>query len=79
MNTTDLYPKQPTPASAADWSDAAGLQAKMIACIEELSAMAGNVGIAKHICEFDSDMRKNRKRGPVKFMRRNWLCWASRT
>ena len=58
MNTTDLYPKQPTPASAADWSDAAGLQAKMIACIEELGAMAGNVGIAKHICEFDSDMRK---------------------
>jgi hypothetical protein len=58
MNTTDLYPKQPTPASAADWSDAAGLQAKMIACIDELSAMSSNVGIAKHIAEYDSDQRK---------------------
>ena len=48
----------PTPASAADWSDAAGLQAKMIACIEELSAMAGNVGIAKHALEYDGDRRK---------------------
>ena len=58
MNTTDLYPKQPTPASAADWSDAAGLQAKMIACIEELSAMAGNVGTSKTVLEFSSDRRK---------------------
>lgn len=58
VNTTDLYPKQPTPASIADWSDAAGLQAKMVMCIYELSAMAGNVGIAKHVAEYDGDQRK---------------------
>jgi hypothetical protein len=58
MNTTDLYPRQPTPAGAADWSDAAGLQAKMIACIEELSAMSGNVGTSKTVLEFSSDRRK---------------------
>lgn len=59
MNVEKLYPPAPRmPQSQSDWSDVAALQQKLAECSEALSAMAHDVGQAKHIIEYDSDLRK---------------------
>ena len=56
MNASSIYPTQPTPA--ADWSDVAELQRKLIETVEAINGMANDVGLARHVCEYDSDRRK---------------------
>jgi hypothetical protein len=47
------------PASAAaDWSDVQSLQQRLVESAEKLGVMAGDVGAAKQVIEYDSDMRK---------------------
>lgn len=43
---------------AADWSDTAALQQRLHEAAERIQAMAGDVGLAKHVIEYDSDRRK---------------------
>jgi len=52
-----LATKPPSP-DATDWSEAASLQQKMAETVEAINRMAGDVGMAKHILEYDPDMRK---------------------
>lgn len=42
----------------ADWTEVAGLQQKMIETVEAMSLLAGHVGMAKHVVEYDGDRRK---------------------
>ncbi len=56
MNVQEL--KSPTPASISDWSDVAGLQAKMVESIEAMQQLADETGTARTILEFSSDRRK---------------------
>ena len=46
------------PADVADWSDAVACQARMIEAVQELAALAQDVGLARQILEFSSDRRK---------------------
>lgn len=55
MNVSAITGRAP---QAADFSDVALLQQKLAECSEALSAMAHDVGQAKHIIEYDSDLRK---------------------
>ena len=48
----------PSPATCADWSDVAGLQQKMTETVEAMSALGADVGMAKHVLEYDNDRRK---------------------
>ena len=56
----------PAPPSAADnparqphdWQDVALLQQRLSDASDALTAMAGDVGMAKHVLEYDSDRRK---------------------
>lgn len=50
--------KPPTPASIADWSDVAELQRRMIEAMQSMSAMAGELGVARTVREYCSDRRK---------------------
>jgi len=56
MNVRDLTP--PTPGSIASWDDVAGLQAKLIEAIDQMTFMAADVGLAKHVLEYNSDQKK---------------------
>lgn len=47
-----------TPSSLADWEDVASLQKRMVETLQVMSALTNQVGIAKHVIEYDSDMRK---------------------
>lgn len=49
---------QHTPGSVASYDDVAGLQQKMVETVEELSRMADDVGLARHVLSFDADRRK---------------------
>lgn len=42
----------------ADFSDCLALQKKLVLAADKLSAMAGNVAMARHVTTFDSDRRK---------------------
>ena len=55
MNIRTLV--QPKP-DVADWSDVAALQQRLAETVERINAMASDVGMAKHIMEYDGDMRK---------------------
>ncbi len=48
----------PTPGQVADWSDLAALQERMAATVTSMSQIASDVGMAKHVLEYDSDRRK---------------------
>lgn len=45
-------------ASHADWSDAAALQQRLSEAADKLANMAADVGSAKHVLEYDGDLRK---------------------
>ncbi len=66
VNTHAVHP--PAPGAVADWSSVAGLQQRMIEAVQELEAMADEVGMARHIQTYDSDRRKKalaRAMGPA--------------
>lgn len=46
------------PPSVSDWSDVAMLQKKMADTCDTINQMAGDVGLARHVLEYDSDRRK---------------------
>ncbi len=56
MNVREINP--PTPSQIADWSDLAGLQAKLIEAVEAMQAMSDEVGTAKTILEFSGERKK---------------------
>lgn len=47
-----------SPTDLADWSDCAGIQKRMVEAIEEMQRIAHDVGLARHILEYDHDRRK---------------------
>lgn len=47
-----------TPSDVSDWGEVSELQSKMVKSVEALSRMAGDVGMAKTVIEYDSDRRK---------------------
>lgn len=51
-------PSQQPQRHAADYGDVAALQKRLMQAADKLSAMAGNVAMARHITTFDSDRRK---------------------
>jgi len=55
MNIKALHPPRP---DVADWSDVAALQQRLAETVERINAMASDVGMAKHVLEYDGDMRK---------------------
>ena len=55
MNIRNL--SQPKP-DIADWTEVASLQQRLAQTVERINAMAGDVGMAKHVLEYDSDRRK---------------------
>lgn len=56
MNLASIIP--PTPSDVADWSDVAACQERMIEAVQALAALAPEVGLARHILEYDSDRKK---------------------
>ena len=48
----------PTPQPVADWSDAAELQRQLVEAVEEIVRRASDVGLARHILEYDGDRKK---------------------
>lgn len=56
MHLRDIIPQGPS--DVADWSDMAALQKRMANSVTALAGMASDVGMAKHILEYDSDRRK---------------------
>lgn len=56
MDLRDIIPQ--SPADVADWSDIASLQKRMSESVTALAGLAGDVGLAKHVIEYDSDRRK---------------------
>ncbi len=48
----------PPPQPVADWGDARELQREMVSAVEEISRRAADVGLARHVLEYDSDRRK---------------------
>jgi len=48
----------PSPSSLADWSDVAALQQRLAESVQRMSELAGDVGLAKHVLEYDGDRRK---------------------
>jgi len=55
MNIRTL--SQPKP-DVSDWTEVASLQQRLAETVERINAMAGDVGMAKHVLEYDPDMRK---------------------
>ena len=55
MNIRSLQPPKP---DVADWTEVAGLQRRLAETVEQINRMAGDVGMAKHVLEYDGDMRK---------------------
>lgn len=53
-----LSEMHPSPHSLADWSDCAAIQKRMVESVEEMQRIAPEVGMAKHVLEYDSDRRK---------------------
>lgn len=47
-----------SPSPVSDWSDVAILQKKMADTCDAINLMAGDVGLARHVLEYDSDRRK---------------------
>lgn len=58
MHVTDVYPPAPKSPQPADWSDVQDLQRKLMVETGELCAMAGDMGRARQIREFNADQRK---------------------
>jgi hypothetical protein len=56
MQTKQIYPTTPVPSS--DWADVADLQRKLVETVDALNAMSADVGMAKHVLEYDGDRRK---------------------
>lgn len=56
MNIRTIIPQGP--ADVADWSDMAALQKRMADSVTALAGLASDVGLAKHVLEYDSDRRK---------------------
>ncbi len=46
------------PQPISDWQDVTDLQRRMTEAVDSINAMAGDVGMAKHVIEYDSDRRK---------------------
>lgn len=55
MNIKELHPPRP---DVADWTEVASLQQRLSETVEKINRMAGDVGMAKHVLEYDPDMRK---------------------
>jgi len=51
-------PYTPPTASSADWGDVAELQQRLAESADRIAAMAGEVGLARQIKDFNSDQRK---------------------
>lgn len=56
MKLSEIIPQ--TPGEVADWSDVESLQKRMADAVTAMSRMAGDVGMARHVQEYDSDRRK---------------------
>lgn len=56
MKIHDIIP--PSPSDVADWSDVAALQQRMAQTVTALAAMADDVGMAKHVLEYDGARQK---------------------
>lgn len=56
MHVHDLKP--PSPGTLADWSDVASLQQRMVETVQAMSVLAPEVGLARHVLEYDNDRRK---------------------
>ncbi len=54
----NIHELNKSPGSIADWSDTAALQQRMIESVQEMERIAPEVGMAKHVLEYDSDRRK---------------------
>lgn len=55
MNIRTL--SQPRP-DVSDWTEVASLQHRLFETVERINSMASEVGMAKHVLEYDGDMRK---------------------
>lgn len=51
-------PTASTTQPQADWSDVESLQRRLLESSEALTSMTPEVGLAKHVQEYDSDLRK---------------------
>jgi tyrosyl-tRNA synthetase len=47
-----------SPSSLADWSDCASIQKRMAESVEEMQRIAPEVGMAKHVLQYNSDRCK---------------------
>lgn len=47
-----------SPSDIADWSDCAAIQKRMIESVEEMRKIAPEVGMAKHVLQYNSDRCK---------------------
>lgn len=56
MNLSDIIPQ--SPGAVADWSSVTALQQRMAQTVTALAALADDVGMARHIQNYDSDRRK---------------------
>lgn len=56
MNLSTVIPQ--TPSELSDWSDCEAIQKRMIEAVEEMQKIAPQVGLSKHVLEYDSDRRK---------------------
>jgi len=57
-NISEVFPSSKSPATVADWSDTYALQQRMVEAVNEMDKLAMDVGMAKHVIEYDSDRRK---------------------
>jgi hypothetical protein len=57
-NQNDVPCRGENPGSVADWSDVAALQRRLIEAAETINLLAGDVGTAKHVIDYDGDRRK---------------------
>jgi hypothetical protein len=55
MNIKTLHPPRP---DVSDWTEVASLQQRLATTVEQINAMAADVGMAKHIIEYDSNRTK---------------------
>lgn len=70
METKSTHATRPKTGSAADWSDIAELQKRILEASDNIANMTEDAGKARHILEYDSDRRKralaNAMVGPLK-------------
>lgn len=51
-------PYTPPVSNSADWSDVAALQQRLSESADRIAAMAGDVGLARQVREYNGDQRK---------------------